>query len=96
MGTATGKKPTIMKCKLDTGASVKVMPLSTHQHINSSEFGKRGQPISGYGHDRTILMGYNGNPIQQYGIRVILGKWDNQYWRFVFHIVDAKGLVLLG
>ena len=27
MGKATGKKPVIMKCKLDTGASVNIMPL---------------------------------------------------------------------
>ena len=31
MGKSTGKKTTIMKCKLDTGASVNVMPLSTYQ-----------------------------------------------------------------
>ena len=30
IGKATGKKPTIMKCKLDTGARVNVMPLSTN------------------------------------------------------------------
>ena len=96
MGKATGKKLTIMKCKLDTELSVNVMPLSTHQHINHSQFDKKGQPINGYGHDRTILKGYNGNSIKQYGIRVILGKWNNQYWRFVFHIVEAKGPVLLG
>ena len=34
MGEATGKKATLMKCKLDTGASVNVMPLSTYQTIN--------------------------------------------------------------
>ena len=79
MGKVTGKNPTIMKCKPDTGASVNVMPLSTYQYINPSKFDKKGQPISGYGHNRTILKGYNGNPIQHYGIRVILGKWNNQY-----------------
>ena len=90
MGKETGKKPTIMKCKLDTGASGNVMPLSMYQHINPSEFDKKCQPITGYGHDRTILKGYNGNPIQQYCIRVILYKWNNQYWRYVFHIVEAR------
>ena len=60
MGKATGKEPTIMKFKLDTGASVNVMPLSTYQHIKPSEFDKKGQPIRGYGHDRIILKGYNG------------------------------------
>ena len=86
MGKATGKKATLMKCKLDTGASVNVMLLSTYQKINHSEFDKKGQHIGGYGHDRPILNGCNGNPIKQYGIRVILGKWNNEYWSFVFHI----------
>ena len=85
-----------MKGKLDTGASVNVMPISTYQHMNPSDFDKKVQPISGYGHERTILKGYSGNHIKQYGIRVILGKWDNQYRRFVFNIVQAKGPVLLG
>ena len=41
MGKATGKKPAMMKCKLDTRASVNVMPLSTYQHTNPSEFDKK-------------------------------------------------------
>ena len=49
MGKATGSKPAIMKCKLDTGAGVNVMPLSTYQHVNPSEFDKKFQPIGGYG-----------------------------------------------
>ena len=77
MGKAIGKKPTIMKCKLGTGASVNVMPVSTYQHVSPSEFDKKGPPISGYGQDSTILKGYNGYHIQHYGIRVILGKWNN-------------------
>ena len=36
MGKTTGEKPNIMKCKLDIGASVNVMPLSTYQHIHPS------------------------------------------------------------
>ena len=40
---------------------------------------------------RTILKDYNDNPIKHHGIRVILGKWNHQYWRFVFHVVEAEG-----
>ena len=61
-----------MKCKLDKG--VKVIPLSTYQHKNPSEFGKQGQATGGYGQDRTLLKGYNENPTQQYSIRVIFSK----------------------
>ena len=45
MGKATGKNPTKMKCKLDTGASVNVIPLSTYQHINPSGFDKKVSPL---------------------------------------------------
>ena len=80
-----------MKCKLDIGAGVSIMPLSIYQYINPSEFDKQGKPIDGYGQYRTIIKDYTGNPIQQYGIRVILGKWNHQYWRFAFHIIEAEG-----
>ena len=52
---ATGNKPKGIKCKLDTGAGVNIMPLSTYQFINPSEFDNNGKPINGYGQDRTTL-----------------------------------------
>ena len=96
MGKAMGNKPKGMKCKLDTGAGVNIIPLSIYQYINPSEFDEQVKPIAGHGQYRTILKDYNGNLIKQYGIRVILGKWNHQYWRFVFHIVEAEGPILLG
>ena len=42
-GKTTGK-PREMKCKLDTGASVNVMPLAAYKLINPSEFDKDGKP----------------------------------------------------
>ena len=41
MGKATDNKPKGMKCKLDTGAGVKMMPLPTYKYINPSEFDTR-------------------------------------------------------
>ena len=78
MGKVTGNKPKATKCKLDTGASVHIMPLSICQYINPSEFDEQGKPIDGHGQYKTILKDYNGNPIQQYGIKVILGTWNHQ------------------
>ena len=69
-GRTTGK-PTEMKCKLDTGASVNVMPLAAYKLINPSEFDKDNKPIGGFGQDRTTLRGYSGNIIKQYGTRLI-------------------------
>ena len=74
MGKATGNKPKVMKCKLDTGTGVNTMPLPTYQYINPSEFDKQDKPIGGHGQERTTPKDHNGNPIQQYGKMVILGK----------------------
>ena len=96
MGKVTGNKPKGMKCKLDTGAGVKIMLLSMYKYINPSEFDEQGKSIHGHGQYRSILKDYSGNPIQQYGIWVILGKWNNKYWRFVFHVVEAEVSILSG
>ena len=74
MGKAIGNKPKIVKCKLDTWADVNIMPLSTYQYINHSEFNKQGKPIDCHGQDRTTLQDYSGNSMKQYGIKVILGR----------------------
>ena len=94
-GKTTGK-PREMKCKLDTGASVNVMPLAAYKLINPSEFDKDNKPKGGFGQDRTTLRGYSGNVIQQYGTRLIKAFWNNQYWGMLFHIIETQGPILLG
>ena len=89
-------KPIEMKCKLDTGDSVNVMPLVAYKLINPSEFDKDNKPIGGFGQDRTTLRGYSGNIIKQYGSRLIKAFWNNTYWRILFHIVETQGPILLG
>ena len=64
----------IINCELDTGADVPVIPLSTYQHVNTSEFDTQGQCIGDYGQDKTILKEENDNHIKQYDIRVIFSK----------------------
>ena len=34
--------------------------------------------------------------IQVVWVRKIKGIWNNKKWKFIFHIVDAQGPVLLG
>ena len=92
----TAGKPIEMKCKLDTGASVNVMPLAAYKLINPSELDKDNRPIRGFGQDRTTLRGYSGNIIKQYGTRLIKAFWNNKYWAILFHIVDTQGPILLG
>ena len=62
-GRTTGK-PIEMKCKLDAGASVNVMPLAAYKIINPSEFTKDNKPKGGFDQDRTTLRGYSGNIIK--------------------------------
>ena len=96
MGKATGNEPKGMKCKLDMSTGINIMPLSTYKYLNPSEFDKQNKPIDGHAQYRTILKDYNGNLIQRYGIWVIFDKWNNQYFRFVFPIVETEGSILLG
>ena len=85
-----------MKCKLDTGASVNVVPLVAYKLINPSEFDKDGKLKGGFSQDRTGLRGYSGNVIQQYRTRLINAFWNNQYWGMLFHIVKTQTPILLG
>ena len=94
-GKTTGK-PIEMKCELDTGASVNVMPLAAHELINPSQFDKDNKPIGGFGQQRTTLRGYSGNIIKQYGTRLIKAFWNNKYWGILFHNVETQGPILLG
>ena len=94
-GRTTGK-PIDMKYKLDTGASVNVMPLAAYKLINPSEFDKDNKPVGEFGQDRTTLRGYSGNIIKQYGARLIKAFWNNRYWGILFHIVETQQLILLG
>ena len=88
----TTGKPRKMKYKLDTGASVNVMPLAAYKLINPSEFDKDGKPKGGFGQDRAYIV----NLIQQYGTSLIKAFWNNQYWGMLFHIVETQGPILLG
>ena len=94
-GKTTGK-PIELKHKLDTGASVNVMPLAASKLINPSEFTKDNKPIGVFGQERTTLRGYSGNIIKQYGTRLIKALWNNKYWVILFYIVETQGPILLG
>ena len=94
-GRTTGK-PIEMKCKLDTRASVNVIPLGAYKLINPSELDKYNKPKGKFGQDRTTLRGYSGNAIKQYGTRLIKAFWNNQYWAILFYIVETQGPILLG
>ena len=89
-------KQTEIKCNPDIEVSVNVMTLTTYQLVKPSEFNEQSKPIGWYGQNRSILICYNGNPNQQYGISIICSKWNNKFWKIVFHTVEAQRPILLG
>ena len=74
-GRPTGRKPRELKCKLDTGVSVNVMPLITYKLVNRVSFTKRVN-LWRIWSGMTTLRGYNGSLIKQYGVSVIVSYWN--------------------
>ena len=68
----------------------------TTKKVNPSEFDEAGNSLAGFSNDKTTLKAYGGKTIQQYGVRVINCQWNNKCIRPIFHIVEAKGPILLG
>ena len=85
-----------VKCKIDSGAGANVMSLDNYKKVNPSKFDEAGNSLAGFSNDKTTLKAYGGKTIQQYGVRVINCQWDNKYIKPIFHIVEAKGPILLG
>ena len=85
-----------VKCKIDSGAGANLMSLDDYKKVNPSEFDEAGNSLAGFSNDKTTLKAYGGKTIQQYGVRVINCQWNNKCIRPIFHIVEAKGPILLG
>ena len=85
-----------VKCKIDSGASANVMSLGDYKKLNPLEFDEVGNSLAGFSNDKTTRMEYGGKTIQRYGVRVINCQWENKYIKPIFHIVEAKGPILLG
>ena len=58
-------------------------------------FYSSGKALKKLDADWTTLTAYGGSKIRQFGIRIIKCFW-NKKWKFLFHIVDATGPILLG
>ena len=94
-GTFTGTAKQV-KCKVDCGAMVNIMSLSTFKMLNQSEFDKDINSISGYNRDMTRLSAYSNRPIQHHGVGLINFIFNKKYFKTRFHSVDDEGHVLLG
>ena len=84
------------KCKIDTSADANVMPISTFRKLFPAMFDTNGNAFDKFSKEWTTLRAYGGDIIKQVGTRMITCKWNYQKWVFLFHIVDAEGLTLLG
>ena len=59
-------------------------------------FDSSGKALKQFDADWTTLTAYGGSKIRQFGVRIIKCFWNNQKQKFLFHIVDARGQILLG
>ena len=59
-------------------------------------FDSSGKALKKFDADWTMLTAYGGTKIRQFGVRIIKYFWNNQKWKFLFHIVDATGPIHLG
>ena len=84
------------KCKIDSGAAANVMSLHDCKNVNPSEFDEAGNSLVGFSNDKTTLKSYGGKTIQQYAVKALNCQWDNKLIKPIFHIVEAKGAILLG
>ena len=87
-----------VKVKLDSGASVNIMPTSVYRRSNPQLFDSNGAPqLDKFNKDLTNLVAYGGSIIEQIGVKPVACKWGKKHFVTNFHIVDAKNdPVLLG
>ena len=72
------------KCKIDTGAAVNVMPISSFKKLCPSMFDAKGNALDEFNKDWTNLIAYGGSIIKWFGKRMIKCKWNYQKWVFSF------------
>ena len=98
-GDTNGKinGPYIMvKCKIDTGAGANIMSLYVFGKLCPAMFDSSDKALKKLDADWITLTAYGGRKMRQLGVRIIKCFWNNQKWKFLFHIVDATGPTLLG
>ena len=84
------------KCKTDSEAGANVMSLDDYKKVKPLEFDEAGNSLVWFSNDRTALKAYGGMTIQHYSVRMLNCQWDNILIKPIFHIVEAKGPILLG
>ena len=87
-----------VKVKLDSGASVNIMPTSVYRRIDLQLFDSNGAPqVNQFDKDWTNLVLYGGSIIKQIGVKPVACKWGKKNFVTNFHILDAGNHpVLLG
>ena len=80
-----------VKVKLDSGASVNIMPTSVYRRSNPQLFDSNGAPqLDKFNKDLTNLVAYGGSIIEQIGVKPVACKWGKKHFVTNFHIVDAE------
>ena len=84
--------------KLDSEASVNIMPTSVYRRINPQLFDSNGAlQLNKFDKDWTNLVAYGGSIIKQIAVKPVACKWGKKKFVTNFHILDAENNpVLLG
>ena len=85
------RPPIEIKCKIDTGAGANIMAIYVFRKLCPVTFDSSCKALKKQDADWTTLTVYGGSKIRQFGVRIIKCFWNNQKWKFLFHIVDATG-----
>ena len=72
------------------------MPIFDFRKLCPAMFDCSGKALKKLDAVWTTLTAYGGSKIRQFGVRIIKCFWNNQKQKFLFHIVDATGPILLG
>ena len=71
------------------------MPIYVFRKLCPAMFDSSGKTLKKPDADLTTLTTYGGSKSRQFGVRIIKCFWNNQKWKFPFHIVDVTDPILL-
>ena len=76
-----------VKCKIDIGADANIIPMYVFRKLCPAMFDSSGKGVKKLDGDWTTLTAYVGSKTKHFGVGIIKCFWNNQKWKFLFHIV---------
>ena len=92
-----GKRPAILKVKVDTGAQENVLPLRMYRRMYPNNLDVEGYPMTkSLQPSLTVLTAYNGESIRQYGRMKLRCAHQDTNCVAEFFVADTPGPAILG